>query len=44
MTYKKQLDAYENAVMNKRLEEMPESERERLYAEIEAERSQRQQR
>lgn len=44
MTYKKQLDAYENAVMNKRLEEMPESERERLYAEIDAERSKRQQR
>ena len=39
MTYKKQLDAYENAVMKKRLEEMPESERDRLYAEIEAERA-----
>ena len=42
MTYKKQLDAYENAVMKKRLEEMPESERDRLYAEIEAEKSKRQ--
>ena len=38
MTYTKQLDSYENAVMNKRLEEMPESERERLYTEIEEER------
>ena len=28
MTYTKQLDSYENAVMTKRLEEMPESERE----------------
>ena len=38
MTYTKQLDSYENAVMNKRLEEMPESERERLFTEIEEER------
>ena len=41
MTYTKQLDSYENAVMNKRLEEMPESERERLYTEIEEERQRR---
>ena len=41
MTYTKQLDSYENAVMNKRLEEMPESERERLYTEIEEERLRR---
>ena len=44
MTYTKQLDAYENAVMKKRLEEMPESERDRLYAEIESEREAKKQR
>ena len=37
MTYVKQLEDYEEAVMKKRLEEMPESEKERLLAEIEAE-------
>ena len=41
MSYTKQLDQYEEAVMNKRLEEMPEAERERLYAEIEDERQKR---
>ncbi|KAK9824533.1 hypothetical protein WJX72_011140 [[Myrmecia] bisecta] len=33
MTYVKQLEEYENAVMQKRLEEMPETERERLLEE-----------
>lgn len=37
MTYVKQLEDYENAVMEKRLEEMPETERERLLQEIEQE-------
>ncbi|KAK9807393.1 hypothetical protein WJX73_000074 [Symbiochloris irregularis] len=39
MTYSKQLDAYEEAVMQKRLDEMPETERQRLFEEIEAERA-----
>jgi len=34
MTYAKQLDAYEERVMQKRLEEMPETERERLMEEV----------
>ena len=37
MTYAKQLDAYEERVMQKRLEEMPETERERLMEEVAAE-------
>ena len=39
MTYVKQLKDYENAVMAKRLEEMPETEKERLAAEVAAERA-----
>lgn len=39
MTYSKQLKQYEEAVMQKRLEEMPETERSRLYEEVEAERA-----
>ena len=38
MTYSKQLEQYEEAVMQKRLEEMPETERARLYEEVERER------
>ena len=34
MTYAKQLEAYEERVMQKRLEEMPETERERLMEEV----------
>lgn len=34
MTYAKQLEAYEQRVMQKRLEEMPETERERLLEEV----------
>jgi hypothetical protein len=41
MTYARQLEAYEEAVMAKRLEEMPEAERARLVAEAEAERAAR---
>jgi hypothetical protein len=41
MTYVRQLEAYEEAVMAKRLEEMPEAERARLVAEAEAERAAR---
>lgn len=41
MTYSKQLEQYEDAVMQKRLEEMPETERARLYEEVEAERKRR---
>jgi len=41
MTYAKQLDDYENAVMAKRLEEMPEAEIEELMADIESERQRR---
>ena len=37
MTYVKQLEDYEEAVMKKRLEEMPQAEKERLLMEIEAE-------
>ena len=37
MTYVRQLEAYEEAVMAKRLEEMPEAERVRLGEEAEAE-------
>ena len=38
----KQLEDYEEAVMKKRLEEMPETERERLLQEIENEKEQKQ--
>ncbi len=38
MTYVKQLEDYEEAVMKKRLEEMPQAEKERLLQEIETER------
>ena len=38
MTYAKQLEQYEERVMQKRLEEMPENERERLLREVEEER------
>ena len=41
MTYAKQLDDYENAVMAKRLEEMPEAEIEELMADIEGEKQRR---
>lgn len=41
MTYVKQLEDYEEAVMKKRLDEMPETERERLLQEIEQEKEQR---
>lgn len=37
MTYAKQLDAYEEAVMQKRLEELPQGELDSLMADIEAE-------
>ena len=37
MSYAKQLEQYENAVMAKRLEEMPEAERAKLLAEAEEE-------
>ncbi len=43
MTYVKQLEDYEEAVMKKRLEEMPEVERERLLTEIEQEKEQKKQ-
>lgn len=42
MTYVKQLQNYEEEVMQKRLEEMPENEREKLLASVEAERERRQ--
>ncbi|DBB11550.1 TPA: hypothetical protein ACH3X3_006947 [Trebouxia sp. C0006] len=42
MTYVKQLENYEEEVMAKRLEEMPESEREKLMASVEAEKQRRQ--
>lgn len=35
MTYVKQLEDYEEAVMQKRLDEMPQAERERILGEIE---------
>lgn len=38
MTYTKQLEQYEQRVMQKRLEEMPETERERLMEEVEKDR------
>lgn len=43
MTYVKQLEDYEEAVMKKRLEEMPEVEKERLLTEIEQEKEQKRQ-
>lgn len=39
MTYARQLQDYEEAVMRKRLEEIPEAEMERLAAEIEEEKA-----
>ena len=42
MTYVKQLENYEEEVMAKRLEEMPESERDKLMASVEAEKERRQ--
>ena len=39
MSYVKQLEAYEDAVMAKRLEEMPEAERARLLSEVDAARA-----
>ena len=44
MTYVKQLANYEEEVMAKRLEEMPESEREKLMASVEAEKERRRER
>ena len=44
MTYVKQLENYEEEVMAKRLEEMPESEREKLMASVEAEKERRRER
>ena len=41
MTYVKQLDAYEAAVMAKRLEELPAGELESLMAEVDKEREDR---
>ncbi|KAL3160673.1 hypothetical protein ABBQ32_010588 [Trebouxia sp. C0010 RCD-2024] len=41
MTYVKQLENYEEEVMAKRLEEMPDSEREKLMASVEAEKERR---
>lgn len=40
MTYVKQLEAYEDAVMRKRLEEMTEAELEQLMTEVEQEQQQ----
>ena len=42
MTYVKQLDAYEEAVMQKRLEELPESELAQLLSEVDVEKARRQ--
>lgn len=42
MTYVKQLEDYEEEVMKKRLEEMPEAELESLMEDIETERKKRQ--
>ena len=39
MTYVKQLDAYEEAVMQKRLEELPSGELDNLLAEVDAEKA-----
>jgi hypothetical protein len=44
MTYVKQLDAYEEAVMQKRLEELPESELAQLLSEVDVEKARRQER
>jgi len=41
MTYVKQLDNYEAAVMAKRLEELPETELAQMLAEVEAEKQRR---
>lgn len=41
MTYVKQLEEYEEAVMKKRLEEMPESELQSMMEQVEKERKQR---
>ena len=43
MTYVKQLDNYEAAVMQKRLEELPETELASMLAEVEAEKQRREQ-
>ncbi|PRW05792.1 cytosolic phosphoglucose isomerase isoform A [Chlorella sorokiniana] len=42
MTYVKQLEEYEEAVMRKRLEEMPDAEVERMLGEVEEEKQRRQ--
>jgi len=42
MTYNQQLKDYENAVLQKRLEEMSPEELEKLQAEVEAEKAQKQ--
>jgi len=44
MTYAKQLKDYENKVMEKRLEELPEAELENMLAQVEEERTRLQQR
>ena len=44
MTYVQQLRNYEEEVMQKRLEEMPQSERDRLMEEVEQDRERRKQR
>lgn len=44
MTYAQQLKDYEEAVMMKRLEEMPEAEVEKLMSEIEKGKEQKEQR
>lgn len=41
MTYARQLEDYEEAVMKKRLEEMPDAELETVLAEIEREKAER---
>ncbi len=41
MTYVKQLQTYEEQVMQKRLDEMPEADKERMLEEITAERQRR---
>ena len=43
MTYVQQLRNYEEEVMQKRLEEMPQSERDRLMEEVEQDRESRKQ-
>lgn len=42
MTYVKQLEAYEEAVMRKRLEEMTDAELEQMMQEVEEERKDKQ--